>query len=232
MTEFIENLVSGSAGSTITLANTLTILGSMIAIGLFISFIYMLTNKEEGYTPSFPITLIMMPTIVAIIILLVGNSVARAFSLAGAFSLIRFRSTAGDPKDIAYVFFSVAVGLAGGIGYIGYAALFAAVLCLAMVILTKIRFGKPRNSSMHLKITIPESLNYQGLFDDIMSKYTTSWNLQKVKTKEFGSLFELVYQVQLKNGASQKEFIDALRCRNGNLDINLTLMAFEEKVYV
>ncbi len=231
MTEFIENLVSGTS-SSITFASTLTILGAMIVIGLFISFIYMVTNKEEGYTASFPITLIMMPAIVAIIILLVGNSVARAFSLAGAFSLIRFRSTAGDPKDIAYVFFSVAVGLAGGIGYIGYAALFAAVLCLVMVILTKTRFGKPKHSAVRIRITIPESLNYQGLFDDVMSKYTSSWNLQKVKTKEFGSLFELVYQVQLKNGVSQKEFIDALRCRNGNLDINLTLMAFEEKIYV
>ena len=229
MNEFLNSLLNGESGSGLTLESTLVILGAMIVLGLFISGVYMLTSREKGYAPSFPLTLVMMPVIVSIIILLVGSSVARAFSLAGAFSLIRFRSEAGDPRDIAYVFFSVAVGLAGGMGYIGYAALFALVLCAVMAVLSKTRFGKRKSPAVKVRITIPESLNYLGLFDDIMSKYTTECSLQKVKTKEFGSLFELTYLVKLKSGESQKEFIDALRCRNGNLDITVTLMAFEEK---
>jgi len=201
----------------------ISVLGASLILGILISIVYIKTHKEEGYTASFTVTLIMLPAIIAIIILLVGNNVARAFSLAGAFSLIRFRSAPGDPKDIAYVFFTLAIGLACGIGYIGYAVIFAIILCAVMVVLNHINYAEPKDMSMTLKLTVPEDLNFQNLCDDILEKYTNSWKMKRVKTSEFGTLFEVVYNIELKQEVDQKKFIDELRCRNGNLNISLIL---------
>jgi uncharacterized membrane protein YhiD involved in acid resistance len=173
----------------------------------------------------------MLPVIISIIILLVGNNIATAFSLAGAFSIIRFRSAPGDPKDIAYVFFTLAVGLTCGMGYIGYAIIFTVILCALMVILDSIDFAKPKSKTMQLKITVPEDLNYENAFDEILKEYTNSWRIENIKTRDFGALFELNYRINLKQDAPQKKFIDELRCRNGNLNISLNLSGFEEKVY-
>ena len=216
-------IFSSVAGDSLTLSSTLAILGCALLTGLFISCVYLFTHKESGCQPSFPITLIMLPAIIATVILLVGSNVARAFSLAGAFSLIRFRSAPGDPKDIAYVFFTVAVGLAAGMGFLTYAMLFALILCLAMIILEKTGFGHPKTEAMTLKITIPEDLNYEGVFDDILKEYTASYKMRRVRTTEFGTLFELVYRIQLKKNASQKSFIDGIRCRNGNMNVSLVV---------
>ncbi|MBM6861944.1 DUF4956 domain-containing protein, partial [Clostridium saudiense] len=131
----LENLMTSINTGTFTLSNVLIVIGTSIVLGLGICLTYIKTHKKEGYVPSFTITLIMLPVIISIIILLVGNNVARAFSLAGAFSIIRFRSAPGDPKDISYIFFTLAVGLASGMGFIGYAVLFTIILCLVMIIL-------------------------------------------------------------------------------------------------
>lgn len=141
----LDTLFSNTAADSLTLGSTILIILCAMAMGLVISLVYMFTHKKEDYTSSFAIALIMLPTIIAMIILLVGNNVARAFSLAGAFSLIRFRSAPGDSKDIAYVFFTLGVGLACGMGYIGYAAIFTVIMCLAMIVLTKINFGSKKN---------------------------------------------------------------------------------------
>lgn len=212
-----------STASSLTIGHTLVVLGVALVLGLFISQVYIHTHRQEGYAPSFTVTMIMLPAIIAIIILMIGDNVARAFSLAGAFSLIRFRSAASDPKDIAYVFFALAVGLACGVGHIGYAALFAVVLCTVMLVLQKAGYASGAPTSMQLKITVPENYNYRNLFDDIFSRYTNSWHMQRVKTSNFGTLFNLEYQVELKSDSIQKDFLDELRCRNGNLDIALTV---------
>jgi len=219
----LETLLSPTVGESLTLLNVISVLGASLILGILISIVYIKTHKEEGYTASFTVTLIMLPAIIAIIILLVGNNVARAFSLAGAFSLIRFRSAPGDPKDIAYVFFTLAIGLACGIGYIGYAVIFAIILCAVMVVLNHINYAEPKDMSMTLKLTVPEDLNFQNLCDDILEKYTNSWKMKRVKTSEFGTLFEVVYNIELKQEVDQKKFIDELRCRNGNLNISLIL---------
>lgn len=219
----LDTLFSSTAAASLTLGSTLLIILSALALGLGISLIYMYTHKKEDYTSGFTIALIMLPAIIAMIILLVGNNVARAFSLAGAFSLIRFRSAPGDSKDIAYVFFTLGVGLACGMGYIGYAALFALILCGAMVALTKLNFGKPNSSPMRLRIVLPEDMDYQGAFDQIFAVYTTDCRLTKVKTTEFGSLFEITYDLTLKNMDDSKSFIDKLRCKNGNLNVVLMM---------
>lgn len=226
----LDTLFASTIGDTLTLPGMLTGFGAALVLGILISLVYLKTHKTEGYSAGFVITLIMLPAIIAVIIMLIGNNVARAFSLAGAFSLVRFRSAPGDPKDIAYVFFTLGVGLACGLGFIAYALIFAAVLCLAMIIVTYTHFAQQKSSNMQLKIIIPENLNFQGLFDDILNTYADSWTLRRIKTSEFGTLFEVSYILGLKAQADQKKFIDELRCRNGNLNISLTLKEFEVSV--
>lgn len=226
----LESIFSLASGDSLTLGCMLIALGTALALGLLISLAYLKIHKEEGYAVGFTITLIMLPAIISIIIMLIGNNVARAFSLAGAFSLIRFRSAPGDPKDIAYVFFTLAVGLACGMGYLAYAIIFAIILCLVMIILNEINYAKRKISIMQLKISVPENLNYQGLFDDILTNYTSSWNLKRVKTSDFGTIFEVVYTLNLKSTSDHKKFIDELRCRNGNLNISLTLKEYEDRL--
>ena len=168
----LDTILTSTTGESLTLANTLIIIGASIILGLIISISYMKTSKEEVVTSGFAVTLIMLPAIISIIILLVGNNVARAFSLAGAFSIIRFRSEPKDPKDISYIFFTLAVGLSAGMGYVGYAVLFTIILCLIMFILKFINYGEADKSFFELRITIPENLNYENVFDDVLKKYT------------------------------------------------------------
>lgn len=227
----LQTIISSTTGESFTLINTLSIILSSIILGLVISLVYIKTNKKNVYSANFPITLIMLPVIIAIIILLVGNNIATAFSLAGAFSIIRFRSAPGDPKDIAYVFFTLAVGLTCGMGYIGYGLIFTIILCALMVILDLTKFGMSKTKIVQLKITVPEDLNYEHTFDEILNNYTNSWRIENIRTRDFGALFELIYKINLKEDANQKKLIDDLRCRNGNLNISLTLSGFEEKVY-
>lgn len=227
----LETIISTTTGEAFTLTNALLVIGSSLILGLAISFAYMKTHKKEGYASGFTISLTMLPVIIAIIILLVGNNVARAFSLAGAFSIIRFRSAPGDPKDITYIFFTLAVGLTCGMGYIGYAFIFTIILCSFVMLLNKLNFAMPKNKTSNLKITIPEDLNYDGIFDDILNKYTDSWNIETIKTRDFGALYEIHYIIHMKLDTNQKKFIDELRCRNGNLNITLNFAGFEEKVF-
>jgi len=181
----LESLFYTTSEDTVTLTALLAAIGASLVLGLVISLVYMLTHKAEGYAGSFLITLIMLPTIISVVILLIGSNVARAFSLAGAFSLIRYRSAPGDPKDIAYVFFTLAVGLACGMGFIPYAIVFTVILCLVMVLLHYTKFAKPKSSHMQLTVTVPENLNFQGLFDDVLDQYTDSWKMKRVKTSDF-----------------------------------------------
>ena len=224
----LDTIFASTIGDTLSLQAMVAAFAASLALGLLISFVYIKTHKSEGYQSGFAVTLIMLPAIISVIIMLIGNNVARAFSLAGAFSLVRFRSAPGDPKDIAYVFFALGVGLACGLGFIAYAAVFAVILCLVMILLTFTNYAKQKSTSMQVRITVPENLNFQGLFDDILNKYTDFWKLRKVRTTDFGTLFELSYLIDLKQSTDQKVFLDELRCRNGNLNITLTLKEFEE----
>ena len=147
----LESIITTTSGESFTFINAIIVLVTSIVLGLIISLSYMKTNNKDRFGSNFSITLIMLPVIIAIIILLVGNNVARAFSLAGAFSIIRFRSAPGDPKDIAYIFFTLAVGLACGMGYIGYSILFTFVLCLLMLVLEKINFGLNKEKNYAIK---------------------------------------------------------------------------------
>jgi len=199
----------------------LTILFAIV-LGGIISVTYMKTNPK-GYSQNFTLTMVLLPSIVAIIILLIGSNVARAFSLAGAFSIIRFRSAPGDPKDISYVLFTMAAGLACGVGSFGYAMLFTLILCLLMFILNRFNFGARKTLQKVLKVTIPENLGYEEAFEEVFNKYAVAYELKKIRTTELGSLYELVYAISIDHLTNQKQFLDEIRCRNGNLDISLTM---------
>lgn len=216
---------TSASDAVITFGGLLGALGTSLALGLLVSLVYMRTQKSKAPSQSFSLTLVMLPVVVTVIILLVGSNIARAFSLAGAFAIIRFRSAPGDAKDITYVLFTMAIGLAAGMGYLVYAAVIAIFLCAVMLLLELVKFGQPKCIEKILKITVPENLDYENAFDAVLERYTTAAKLHKVKTADLGSLYELTYSVTTKSGTSDKAFIDELRCRNGNLNITLVLDA-------
>lgn len=228
--DFLTNSGTGSTLSTIKASEFLLCVGAALVIGFLISAIYMFTHKKEGYAQSYVLTIIMLPSIVTLILLLI-NTTYGALSLAGAFTLVRFRSVPGDPKDITYVFFTMAIGVACGMGYIGFAIVFFIILGIVVIILNTVNFGGCKLNHMTLKITIPENLNYKGVFDEILKKYTSYYKLRRVKTTNFGTLFELIYSVDVYDDVDTKKFIDELRALNGNLNINLVFFKYDDKVY-
>lgn len=140
-------------------------------------------------------------------------------AVAGAFSLVRFRSVPGTAREIGAIFLAMAIGLATGMGYVALAAIFFVIVAAALLALTAMSFGERSPRERLLKITIPENLDYDGLFDDIFRQYTSSHTLERVKTTNMGTLYELQYHITLKEAQVPKAFLDALRCRNGNLNI-------------
>ena len=151
--------------------------------------------------------------------MMVNGNIGAGLGVAGAFSLIRFRSAPGTARELSGLFTGTAIGLACGMGYVGIAALFFLIVAVTVLTLTLLRFGETSRSFRHLKVTIPENLDYDGLFDDLFEKYTTSHELVRVKTTNMGTLYELTYDINLRGGDVSKEFMDELRCRNGNLNI-------------
>lgn len=170
-------------------------------------------------TPGFAVTLAVLPAIVQLVIMLVNGNVGAGVAVAGAFSLVRFRSAPGTAKEIGVIFLAMALGLATGMGYVALAAGFFVIAAAVMLLLTRLNFCGKTSSERMLKITIPENLDYEGIFDDLFEQYTSAHTLEKVKTSNMGTLYELQYRITLKTAGIPKEFLDALRCRNGNLNI-------------
>lgn len=203
------------------LINFLTCTGVALALGLFLAFMY---SFKSRFTQSFVVTLSMLPAIVCAVIMMVNGNVGAGVAVAGAFSLVRFRSVPGSAKDIGTIFLAMTSGLMCGMGCIGYAVIFTIILGIAMRLFGCINFNIGNSSSLDksLRITIPEDLNYADVFDEIFEKYTKKFELISVKTSNMGSLFKLSYNITLIEPSMEKEFIDALRCRNGNLEICLS----------
>ena len=188
-----------------------------LLLGLGTAFIYM---RRSTYSKSFVVTLALLPAMVQLVIMLVNGNIGAGVAVAGAFSLVRFRSVPGSAKEIGCIFFAMAIGLATGMGYLFFALLFFLVIGAALLLLNTTRFGENRRGDSILRIVIPESLDYEGLFDDLFETYTNSAELIRVKTTNMGSLYELTYQIRLKTPVARKAFLDELRCRNGNLTIS------------
>lgn len=231
LTSLLSNITASTGTASVMDMLFALILG--VVMGFLISLVYIFTHKKTGYTQSYVLTLLMLPPIVAIVLVMI-NSMASALSLAGVFTLCRYRTVPGDPKDITYVFFAMATGVICGInggGHVWFVFVFFAIVAAVLILVEVFRYGMCKTSSMTLKITIPENLNYIGLFDSVLNQNTTSWHLKRVKATNFGSLFELVYSIQLKNDVDQKKFMDELRKLNGNLTVILSLYRYEDQVY-
>ncbi|MFP4178395.1 MAG: DUF4956 domain-containing protein [Acholeplasmataceae bacterium] len=208
--------------NVLRLDNMLLVLSAGAVFGLVMSFVFAYTHRKTVYDNAFRMTLILLPVVISVIIMLVSNNLARAFSLAGVFTLVRFRTAIADSRDIAYILSTVGIGLATALGYIGYALIITAFISAVLLSLNAFQLDQVKTSHAKLRIIVPEDLNYFNAFDDIFSEYLDHYQLQRVKTTDFGSLFELTYLVKIKKGIDQKKMIDAIRVRNGNLNITLS----------
>lgn len=228
-TDSVENIFSTQiGGEKLTMTSALINIGAALVLAFVVALLYYFTQKRAGGSTSLCVTLVMVPAIIALIVVLIQNNLARAFTLAGSLAIIRYRSAPASPRDIAYVLFSLAIGIACGIGYVAYAAVFTVLFCIILFVLSITGFGGLGRDTMILKILIPESLNFDGVYDEILQQYTDSYKLRRVQTTDFGTVYELIYIVKLKKGTDRKEFMDKIRCKNGNLNVTLNLMPDEE----
>jgi hypothetical protein len=196
-----------------------------VGVSLLIGFLLALSYTYKArYTKNFVVTLALLPAIVCVVILMVNGNIGAGVAVAGAFSLVRFRSIPGTSGEIGAVFLAMATGLAAGMGYPVYALLFACLLSAVGLLYRGSRFAvrKSESADRTLRVTIPEDLEYTDVFEDLFDLYTTRHETMQVKTTNLGSLFRLTYNVTMRTGVSEKEFIDKLRCRNGNLEISLS----------
>lgn len=221
----LENLFRGlfdtDLVTVISVTDFLLCLGFSLVLGLVMAFAYMYRTR---YTKSFVVTLALLPAVVCVVIMLVNGNVGTGVAVAGAFSLVRFRSVPGTAKEICTLFLAMGAGLIAGMGYLGFAVLFTLVMCVMFVLYNRLDFGSKKNSETFkiFAITIPEDLDYSGIFDDIFAEYTLSHDLVRVKSTNMGSMFQLTYNVMLRDVTREKEMIDKIRCRNGNLEITVS----------
>jgi hypothetical protein len=215
-------IITGSIiNGNLTIGNLLICTVCSLAVGFAAAGIYMFRSQ---YSKGLAVTLIFIPATVQIIVLFMftrGN-IGLGIAIMGAFSLVRFRSFPGKARDIGTVFFVMAIGIVMGMGYIFYAFIFLLLIGGVSMLMTFSRLGHGEAETRFLRITIPENLDYDGLFDEVFAKYTQSVELVRVRTTNMGSLYELTYSVRLKSPSVPKEFMDELRCRNGNLNIQIS----------
>jgi hypothetical protein len=211
----LESIITGTE---ITLSAFFICTAVSLVLGVAAAALSMFRAKGK-YSQSYILTLAMLPALVQIVIMMVNGNIGAGVAVAGAFGLVRFRSAPGTAKEIGMVFLATAIGLATGMGYVVIAAVFFAIIAAFTLMLTATRFGAGAADERELKITIPEKLDYDGLFDDLFQKYTRSAELSRVKTTNMGTLYELSYKITLRDGVSTKQFLDELRERNGNLNI-------------
>ena len=198
-------------------------IGICIGVSIILGFVIALTHKVTSkYSKNFLITITMLPLLVGFAILMVNDNLGMGVAIAGIFGLVRFRSVPGTSKEILSVFFAMAVGLATGTGYIALAVLLTMVGCLVILILSNIKVFEKNGDEKYLRITVPESLDYTEVFNETLDKYTNKYVLEQTKTTNLGSMFELKYKVLLKKEINEKNFIDELRIKNGNLKISLS----------
>lgn len=212
----------------ITLETFLISITVALILGAVMAVIYCFRSQHSR---SFVVTLALLPATVSVVIMLVNGNLGAGVAVAGTFSLVRFRSTPGTAKEITAIFLAMAVGLACGMGYPGFAALFAVLMCGVSLLYALTNFGGQPKSQLRriLRITVPENLDYPTVFDDLFEKYTSRIQLMEVKTTNLGSLNRLTYELVLQNPGTEKEFIDDLRCRNGNLEISMSFQNTESR---
>lgn len=221
----LENLFKGLFDTDLTevigVTDFLFCVAVSLVVGVLLAFSYMYRTR---YTKSFVITLALLPSVVCVVIMMVNGNVGTGVAVAGAFSLVRFRSVPGTAKEICALFLAMGAGLIAGMGYLGYAALFTVLMCIMFVFYNLFDFGSKKNAAIFktLTVTIPEDLNFSGIFDDVFEKFTVSHELVRVKTTNMGSMFKVTYNILLRNPLCEKEMIDEIRIRNGNLEVSVS----------
>ncbi|MBQ9029761.1 DUF4956 domain-containing protein [Candidatus Saccharibacteria bacterium] len=203
----------------LTLVNFLACLGTAFVLGLIVALVHQKTARASSH---FITTLAILPVLVCMAIMLVNGNLGAGVATVGVFSLVRFRSIAGNSRSIMAIFFAMAIGLATGVGYLGFAAVFTVIVSLLIFILSSFNFGESKTDEHKLVILVPEDLDYTSAFDKIFEKYLNRYSLEKSKTTNMGSLFELTYFVNMKPSTNEKEFIDKIRIKNGNLKVALS----------
>ena len=221
MSNIFRGLFDTDMTSVISVTDFFLCIGCSLLIGLILAFSFMYRTR---YTKSFVVTLALLPAVVCVVIMMVNGNVGAGVAVAGAFSLVRFRSAPGTAKEITMLFLAMGAGLIAGMGYLSFALLFTIIMCLLNIVYNRLDFGTKRNAAIYktLNITIPEDLDYSDVFDGILEEYATSFELVRVKTTNMGSMFRLTYNLTLKEAVKEKEMIDKLRCRNGNLEITVS----------
>ncbi len=216
----LTNVITGASLDVST--SSLICLAAALVLGVVIACVYMYRNV---YSKSFVVTLALLPAIVQTVILLVNGNLGVGVAVMGTFSLVRFRSIPGTAREIAAVFFAMAVGLATGMGFVVYAAVFTMVIGAAMIVYNTSKFGESNGNRRTLRVVIPEDLDYADIFDDLFAEYTKNAALERVQSTNLGSLFELKYTITLKDPSREKELLDKIRQRNGNLNITCARIA-------
>lgn len=221
----LDSLFTGLFDTTITqvisVTDFLLCVGCSLLLGIVFAGAYLYQNR---CSKSFVVTLALLPAVVCVVIMMVNGNVGTGVAVAGAFSLVRFRSAPGSAREISAIFLCMGAGLMAGMGYLGFAAVFTVIMCLITLIFNRLDLGVSKRNARFktLHITIPEDLDYTEVFTDLMREYTSQWELIRVKTTNLGSMFRLTYQITLRNSSEEKQFIDRLRCRNGNLEISIS----------
>ena len=220
----LDLMFTSVLGSTESVAANVTTGGFLLCsvaslvLGAACALIYMFRHK---YSRNFVVTLALLPLIVQMVITLVNGNLGAGIAVMGVFNLVRFRSIPGSAKDIGSVFFAMAIGLATGMGYLSLAVLFTAIMGIANVVYVLSPFGRTQTVERELHLTVPEDLEFEGVFEPVLERYTDSFELTEVKTSNMGSLYNLTYLMKLRSDASVKELMDELRCYNGNLKVAL-----------
>lgn len=214
-----ESIFANESGDiTLTIGSFLLASGMSLLLGFIVA---KSTTFKQSSSKSFITTLAVLPLIVQVIIMIVNGNIGTGIAVMGAFSLIRFRSLQGNAREIANIFLCMAIGLATGTGYILYGTIFAIIVVVANTIYLYSNFAEKDKYLRVLKVTIPESIYEMDLFNDLLDMYTMNHELKSIKTVNMGSLYRITYYLNLKNVKEMKSFVDELRCRNGNLEVNL-----------
>ena len=221
MNQIMNRILEAVDITVITLGHALTVMGCALGLSVAIMLVYMFTHRRTGFRPAMLFTMMLLGPAVAIIVICIGSNIARAISIGGGLALIRFRNTVEDPRDIIYYYISIAAGIACGVGFIGFGAIAIGILLLFIILLNLIGIDRFGGTGKRLRILIPESLDYDGVFEPVLKKYCRYSHLNRIKTQDYGTLLELDYRIVMKDKKQEKEFIDELRMRNGNLNISL-----------
>lgn len=221
------NTIFDSTAAGMEISTMLICAGVGVILGIVIAMVHKMTST---CSKDFLITLAVLPILVAVVMIMINGSLGTSIAILGAFSLVRFRSIPGNAKELLSVFFAMAIGLALGMGHIFFAAVFTVIVSVLEIVYSKVKIFDGGKSEQILKITIPEDLDYTKAFDEEFEKFTSSHRLMKSKTINMGSLYKVSYSVKLKGNANEKEFLDAIRVKNCNLQVLLSTGEDERKM--